>query len=232
MVNQAALKLNSLELLLIGSIAISALWIGRAVATPTTLRVIGQPVPNTAFEIQHGVPLIRDSLATIDTEQKGLRIQLAITQILLLDGRQRLTRASGVTKKILEGDINNWEQSTMALQRKQDELTHNQDTADLTLAAATAAAGVDVAHSASFRRLGSWAIETACCLIAFLLLMGLLCAITRWIRITIHLGAVAIGALIILVGLLLVAYLGWVSIALLAVVAVLMTVRGRRLDTN
>jgi hypothetical protein len=222
---QDALKLTWLDLILIGSIAIAALWIGKLTIDATADTIMGYPRPSISFEIQHGVSSTEDSLATIEKQQKDTQLRLAADDVLLVEERQMLTSATGAKVASLRMQVSTIERLVNALSRSQQQLLDDHDKTELALDEEQTAAGKSQARSSSIRRVEVWLIQVAYSVGLFALFLGVVMVFAPPGKTGIHVVPVAVGAAFLLAALLITSYASWIALALLLVVILIFIAR-------
>jgi hypothetical protein len=214
------LKLTLLDLLVIAGIAVGSFWMGQGIATKWADSIIGSPVPDVAFQVQFGVLSGKDSVSSIEDQQKVVSYQIALAQTSLEVQQIKLAHTSGTSAAGLATEAQESTSLLRELRTRQTGLSSALDNVNLELARDEYDAQLSATRSSSLRRLGVWSIQTtgSLCIFIFLAIIALLLRL-RMGR-GLHLRAVIWSSLVVLVSLLVTAYAGWVGL-MLAVIALL-----------
>lgn len=223
--HQDALRLTWLDLILIGSITVAALWIGQLAIDATANIILGYPRPSVAYEIQYGVSSTEDDLAAIEKQQNDTGRRLAADQVLLVEERQILTSATGSRATSIGMQVNTLEQLVAALNRNQQQLLDERDKAELMLAKEQAAAAKSQARESSIRRVLIWLIQVAYSAGLLVLCLGVIRILVPPGKGGVHAIPVAAGAALLLAAILIALYASWVALALLLVVFLIFITR-------
>jgi hypothetical protein len=223
--HQDALRLTWLDLILIGSITVAALWIGQLVIDATANIILGYPRPSIAYEIQYGVSSTKDDLATIEKQQNYTQRSLGADQVLLVEERQILTSATGSLATSIGMQVNTLEQLVTALSRNQQQLLDERDKVELTLAREQTAAAKSQARESSIRRGEVWLIQVAYSVALLVLCLGVIKILVPPGKGGVHVIPVAAGATLLLAAILIALYASWVALALLFVIFLIFITR-------
>lgn len=228
MAERGVLRLTLLDLVLVAGIAVASFWMGQGIATELADSIIGEPVPDVAFQIQYGVPSDKDSISSLEDQQKIVSYQVALTQTLLETERIELGHATGASAASLSTQVSESSALLDELKVRQKGLSKSLDDENRALANDEYHAQKSATRSSSLRRLGVWGIQAMGSLGMFLALVLVLSLLRLGIRNGLHVGAVIVGALVALVILLVTAYAGWVGLMLSAIVVLsLLAIGGR-----
>jgi hypothetical protein len=222
------LRLTLLDLLVIAGMAVASFWAGQAITALYASKIIGEPVPDVAFQIQYGVLADKDSITSLEDQQRIVSYQVALTRTLLDAEQIDLARASGARATSLAVQVSESSALLDKLKARQMELSESLDSKHRALAKAEYHAQKRATRSSSLRRLGVWVTQAVASLIVFaglaiVLLMGRL-----GIRYGLHSRAALCGALVVLGGLLFAAYAGWVGLMLVVILVLFILVIGGR----
>lgn len=228
MAEQSALRLTLLDLLVIAGIAVASFWAGQGIAALYADRFVGEPVPDIAFQIQHGVPSDKDSISSFEDQQQVVSYQIALTQTSLEAEQIDLARASGASDTSLATQVSENSALLDELKARQIRLSDSLDSANRALAKDEYRARLSATRSSSLRRLGVWATWVAASLSVFAGLAIVLLVVRLGIRYGLHARAVFCGALAVLAGLLFTAYAGWIGLMLVVILVLFLLVIGGR----
>src|SRR5579859_2343148 len=192
---------------------------GQGVATEWADSIIGEPVPDVAFQIRYGVLSDKDSISSLEDQQKVVSYQLARTQTLLEAEHIELAHASGAGAASLATQISESSALLDKIKAQQKSLSDSVDDKNRALANDEYHAQKSTTRSSSLRRIGVWTIQAMGSLGMFLILALLLGLLRFGIRDGLHARAVIVGGLTALAILLVTAYASWVGLMLAVIVA-------------
>lgn len=225
---KAALRLTLLDLLLIAGTAVASFWAGQGISTNYADRYLGDPLPDITFQIQAGIPSLKDQVSSDEEQQKLLSYQVDVTQTILDYDQIKLTHSSGTTATSLRTNISETSALLVALSHRQNELSDDLDNKNSMIARADYHAQRSATRWSSLRRVHVWAFEAIGSLGVFTGLAILLLVLRFFVPRGLHMLAVICGGLAVLLGLLVTAYAGWIGLMLLVILALALLSIGRK----